>query len=592
MVIRNESLSTRSRRHRSRSARRLVPCCAALVVAAAWAQPSAHRDKAQKLDAAVTHVVEGPRGAPVRVIVRTREASRDRIRERVGHHGDRVGADYPSISAFAATVHGGDIDDIAADPDVESVSLDAAVSAHEWKINPMLATEMPRGAPSAGNVRIAIVDSGLEPNADLNNDRLIGFYDFTHGGVSVPAFDDYGHGTHVAGLIAGGGANSGGYYKGLAPGAKLLALKVLDRNGGGYTSSVIAAIEFIVANQQELGIDIINLSLGHPIFEPASSDPLVLAIERAASAGIIVVVSAGNFGTNPDTGMVGYGGITSPGNAPSAITVGCVDIQNTVGRGDDTVCPYSSRGPTWYDGFAKPDIVVAGHRLASVAALHGTLYRDYPELRVAAKDSITPRYFRLSGTSMATAVASGGIAALLDSVGGDRKYYTPNLVKALLQWTALPIPGADALTQGAGSVNFPGAIAFARRLDASAAPGEGWLKAAVTPSTTFGGTAWPWSQSILWGNFPATGTVMDMNQAPWLKTVVWGNTTVTWHGTVVWGNDVVWADAAKWNQTVVWGNSLIAMSKTVVWGNSSPKQTVVWGNLANIDMGAPSLVQP
>jgi serine protease AprX len=99
---------------------------------------------------------------------------------------------------------------------------------------------------------------------------------------------------------------------------------------------------------------VLNLSLGHPIYEPAATDPLVQAVERAVAAGIVVVTSAGNEGTNRVTGQVGYAGITSPGNAPSAITVGAVDTRNTTTRLDDQVPSFSSRGPTWYDAYAKP----------------------------------------------------------------------------------------------------------------------------------------------------------------------------------------------------------------------------------------------
>src|SRR5205814_2419854 len=109
----------------------------------------------------------------------------------------------------------------------------------------------------------------------------------------------------------------------------------------------------------------------HVIYEPAASDPLVQAVERASRAGVIVVAAAGNYGKNPTTGQPGYAGITSPGNAPSAITAGAVKIQNTVVRSDDRIADYSSAGPTWYDAFVKPDIVSPGHNIVAVAAKNG-----------------------------------------------------------------------------------------------------------------------------------------------------------------------------------------------------------------------------
>src|SRR4030095_12493844 len=108
------------------------------------------------------------------------------------------------------------------------------------------------------------------------------------------------------------------------------------------------ALEYVTANKARLGVQIVNLSLGHPIFAPASDDPLVAAVERATDAGLIVVASAGNFGINQKTGQPGYTGITSPGNAPSALTVGATDTKNTTTRADDAVAPYSSRGPSWF----------------------------------------------------------------------------------------------------------------------------------------------------------------------------------------------------------------------------------------------------
>ena len=142
------------------------------------------------------------------------------------------------------------------------------------------------------------------------------------------------------------------------------------------------ALEFAIEHKDDLKIDIINLSLGHPIYESPETDPLVNAVEDAVRAGIVVVTSAGNYGINQETGDVGYAGITSPGNAPSAITIGALDTQQTAEHSDDTVAPYSSRGPAWYSGLAKPDLVAPGSRLVAVGAYGGRLYSDHPERRV------------------------------------------------------------------------------------------------------------------------------------------------------------------------------------------------------------------
>jgi len=186
-------------------------------------------------------------------------------------------------------------------------------------------------------VGIAIIDSGIAPVSDLAS-RITAFYDFTGGkpGIATAPVDGYGHGTHVAGLVAGSGALSGGTFGGVAPNARLVGLRVLNGLGNGATSDVIAAIEFAITNKKALGIDILNISLGHPVFEAAKTDPLVQAVEAASRAGILVVVSAGNVGTNQVTGEIGYAGILVPGNAPSAFTVA---LRGTLG----TVTPFDDR---------------------------------------------------------------------------------------------------------------------------------------------------------------------------------------------------------------------------------------------------------
>src|SRR4051812_21563378 len=171
--------------------------------------------------------------------------------------------------------------------------------------------------PMGNGIGIAIIDSGIAPIPDLVS-RITAFYDFTNGqnAVASAPVDGYGHGTHVAGLAAGDGTLSNGQFAGVAPDARLIGLRVLDNSGAGSTSDVIAAVEFATANKAALGIDVINMSLGHPPFGPAADDPMVQAVEAASRAGILVVVSAGNAGINPSTGLVGYGGVLVPGNAP------------------------------------------------------------------------------------------------------------------------------------------------------------------------------------------------------------------------------------------------------------------------------------
>ena len=185
--------------------------------------------------------------------------------------------------------------------------------------------------------------------------------------------DDYGHGTHVAGIIAGSGYDSDGRRTGVAPGAKLLGLKVLDGEGHGYVSDVIAAIDYAISVRSTYNVRVINLSVASGVFESYWHDPLTLAARRAVDAGIVVVAAAGNLGLDSN-GRPQSGGITSPGNAPWVLTVGASSHQGTARRSDDIVGNFSSHGPTWIDFAAKPDIVAPGVGIESLSDPRSTLY--------------------------------------------------------------------------------------------------------------------------------------------------------------------------------------------------------------------------
>src|SRR3954452_3224245 len=400
------------------STSRVVMVAAVLVTALSYsavnqAQVGGGKPRPSKLDRVLQKAAARGDNAEQRVILRARPGRESALADRLTQHGDRVAAKHARLNSMTAIVHARDLAALAADADVEGLSVDAVIGADgatAADATPEPATEDTLVATlglsdtryDGDHVGIAIIDSGLEMSEDLSGSRGDDFYDFTTDGRHGHPFDDYGHGTHVATLIAGEGKDSEtdvdvvdhgkshrtkvAIYRGVAPKARIISLKVLDRNGVGYTSSVLNALEFAIVNRDKLKIDIINLSLGHPIYESPATDPLVRAVEDAVRAGIVVVASAGNYGINQETGAVGYGGITSPGNAPSAITVGAIDPRDTVDRSDDVVAPYSSRGPAWYSGLAKPDVVAPGHRLVAVGAYGGSLYQQHSERQVWGKD--------------------------------------------------------------------------------------------------------------------------------------------------------------------------------------------------------------
>src|SRR5260370_368877 len=210
----------------------------------------------------------------------------------------------------------------------------------------------------------------------------------SRGGVQ---YDDFGHGPHVAGILAGNGSSSsmpGSLHilKGIAPNANLLDLRVLDKNGASTDSAVIAAIQQAVQLKSKYNVRVINLSLGRPIYESCNRDPLCQAVEAAWRNGIVVVTAAGNLGRN------GYATVLCPGNSPPAISVGCMKTLETSQRTDHLSAPYSSRGPTYIDLTVKPDLVAPGNLVVSLLAPGSTLATQYPANLVA------PSYYTTSKT--------------------------------------------------------------------------------------------------------------------------------------------------------------------------------------------------
>ena len=249
------------------------------------------------------------------------------------------------------------------------------------------------GSVTGDGVGVAIIDSGVAAHPALAP-HVVANYNFTETGVAGK--DDYGHGTHVAGIVTN-----------VAPQAHLVDYRVLTGEGWGLASNVIAAIESAIANRHALGIRVLNLSLGGPVRQSYRTDAMAQAVERAVAEGLVVVCSAGNFGKTEDGTKV-IGGTTAPCNTPGALTVGALNTFGTAVRSDDEVTTYSSRGPTAYDYLLKPDVVAPGNRLVSLMAPASYLATNYPERQVAGG------YISLSGTSMSAAVVSGVVALMLN----------------------------------------------------------------------------------------------------------------------------------------------------------------------------------
>ena len=489
---------------------------------------------------------------------------------------------------------------LAASPLVERVSLDRDVLGAMERTGMTVGAVAVRenlGVDGAG-VGVAVIDSGVTTWHDDLSDvgvgqRVVEFVDFVDG-IATP-HDDYGHGTHVAGIIAGNGLDSDGVRTGIAPAAHLVVLKVLDATGRGHVSDVIAAIDYAVARRDALNIRVINLSVATGVYESYNSDPLTLAAERAVRAGITVVAAAGNNGRSPE-GNTQYGGITSPGNAPWVLTVGASSHMGTPDRADDTIAAFTSRGPTALDHRAKPDIVAPGIGIESLSTPGSSLYvTAAPYLLPGTRTIPLLPYLSLSGTSMSAPVVSGTVALMLQANPG----LTPNAVKAILQYTAEVNTGYDPLTEGAGFVNAKGAIELARYL--------------VHPWTSEYPDSSRWGAALIWGNLLVKGGRLAADANAWSTAVTWGaersqdgqqiswgprcssesctdTTGAKWRvdsgsaRNIVWGSicngadcDVPWSvelvHATDDGETVVWGTD---GGETVVWGTDDG-ETVVWG---------------
>jgi serine protease AprX len=333
------------------------------------------------------------------------------------------------------------MDHLSADVPIHSV---ADVTAQTIGADQVWAGSERLPSLSGRGVGVAVIDSGVDTRHEALKGRVVVAKDFTGGN----GLDGYGHGTHVAGIIAGrpGAMSDTADYRGIAGGARIISLRVLSDNGSGVASDVIEAIDWAIENRRAYDIRVINLSLGAPVTQPYRDDPLCEAVERAVAAGIVVVAAAGNYGQTADGKSV-IGGTASPGNDPSVITVGALDTHGTPVRSDDTIAPYSSRGPTRYDLVLKPDLVAPGSHVVSAESAGSYLARTYPQRHVAGTG--TNGYIQLSGTSMAAGVVSGAVALLLE----ENPRLTPRDAKAVLQMTSSFMPGEGLIASGAGSLN-------------------------------------------------------------------------------------------------------------------------------------------
>jgi serine protease AprX len=503
----------------------------------------------------------------VTVIVQYRQSPTNSHLQSMRDGGATIRSQFQSIRAVTMHVPVSMLAVLAANPNVAYITPDRPVSMNT-SVDEEFATAVQSDiaasqyALNGTGIGVAVIDSGIAAHPDLNNSngtsRVVYSQSFVAGDTTTA--DSFGHGTHVAGLIGGTGNSSGtanGYpatYAGMAPNVNFINLRVLDQNGNGTDSQVIAAIQQAISLKTKYNIRVINMSLGRSVFESYTLDPVDQAVEAAWKAGIVVVVAAGNSGRSGPAN--GFASIGVPANDPAVITVGATRTLDTNTRVDDTIASYSSKGPTLLDHIVKPDLVAPGNRLVSLRVNGSTLDKAYPSFDVTSSSG-TSKYFVLSGTSMATPVVSGAVALMLQKTSS----LTPDQVKARLMKTAWKGFGRytsssdtsgnlysneyDLFTYGAGYLDIDSALG-----NTDLATGIALSPTAVYNSSTR-------SVSIVNTSSSAFGGT----------SVVWGATSV------VWGNSVVWGSNAMTGTSVVWGAS------SVVWGATSVSGfSVVWGS--------------
>jgi serine protease AprX len=530
---------------------------ASMLLAIAWAAPAsaAQGPRAHgKLSAQAREEAKGKGKSKVDVIVRFRRSPGAAERALVAALGGQIRRQHRS-RWMSVRVSGNAVAALADNPNVEFVAFDAPLSAsmevsRETAGQPSPA--MPESALKGAGVTMAIVDSGVALHPEIQT--LVAAVDFV--GTYDPLFapggsvDPNGHGTHVAGIMVGNGSHSDdGRLAGVAPEASLVSLRVLDDMGSGRSSDMLAALQWVLVHKDQYGIRVLNLSLGHPVYEALDVDPLVQAVDALWDAGVVVVCAAGNSGRD------GHGTVSSPCNSRKVITVGALNDRKTADLTDDTVATYSSRGPSRLDLVAKPDLIAPGNRIVSTRSAGSHLDLLFPASRVAG-DSSQPdvfEHFELSGTSMAAPFVSGAAALMLE----QDPSLNPATVKARLMLSAKKAAVGDPFATGAGLLDIEGAllatggVAFAPSPLAHADP-TGQLSIENT-AVLWGSPAFSlqtlWSSAVLWSDATADAAELTTYAVLWSDTAalatLWPESTTSAEATL-WPESTLWAEAILW----------------------------------------------
>jgi hypothetical protein len=380
-----------------------------------------------------------------------------------GHAGRRIGL----VGGFSARVPASALARLAQASVVRSAAPDVALTVRSdddaaaqasSSMGVVRASSGAQALQSQGidgsGVGVALVDSGAMRLPGLDGGQLVTGPDFSRdaGDADLRGLDTFGHGTHLAGIIAG----RDGAFSGVAPGARVVSVKVADASGSTSLLRVLAGLEWVRSHRSDLDIRVINLSLGVSLGDAGYvREPLAFAVEQLWRSGLVVVAAAGNSGADSTH-------LDLPAADPYVIAVGGADTAGSESRDDDAVASFSSRS----DG-RRPDVIAPATRIVSLRVPGSALDRAFPAARIG------DRWFRGSGTSQAAAVVSGVAAQLLQ----QRPDLTPDQVKALLVRGASQVGGDDASAEGAGEVDA--ARSAAQPTPSAASVAQSWTRAVL-----------------------------------------------------------------------------------------------------------------
>jgi serine protease AprX len=527
----------------------------------------------------------------VDVIVQFNQIATAEHHQKVLSRGGAIKRELGAFKGAAYTMPASALEDLANDPDVVYISPDRPlrsasdpkpVAVNDYHLGTINASAAWAQGLNGAGIGVAVIDSGIANVADITAKNVVYSQDFTGLGSTA---DQYGHGTHVTGILAGNGKNSTGSnysytFSGIAPQVNLINLRALDENGEGNDSQVIAAIQEAITLKSKYNIRVINLSLGRAVWESYKVDPLCQAVEQAWKAGIVVVVAAGNYGRDNNAGTNGYGTITAPGNDPYVITVGAMNTKGSSNRGDHVIASYSSKGPTLFDSVVKPDLVAPGNLVDSLYFSAATLNAANPGFEIPQSLYVTngpvnpsATYYALSGTSMATPMVSGAAALMLQ----QSPSLTPDQVKARIMFTSF-----KGLVQASTATDLATHQSFNEQADIFTV-GAGYLDIQCALQNT---NLAPATVGSAMSPLAVRGSNGDVALVQNGSSMIGGTSTqwgTTWN---MWGSSILWGTGWEQGASILWGTSTSLSSSSILWGTTVSGESILWGTGETRDDGA------